>query len=262
MDYLFDNKILYRTNEGKLHYLDVGSTESITLPPVLNRVLLLLVINQGQVITKDDFLIKVWENYGKPGSANTLNQYLSTLRGIFAHHLGKKAIITVPKQGYMLSFEIDITFADEEPAEITAGNVSKNISPESVNIVSPSPVSLISKKLCFFYFFLLIVVIAITLLSVKRETPTRIHPYEVGKLDECPVYSFSKYETDLQKKSAMEAIIQQAKQYGLNCERNIMFYYYRNKNIGYREKGDYSMLTRCKEGNNAHDECLTIRVSW
>jgi len=265
MDYLFDNNILYRSSDGTLHYLEGGSEETITLPPVLNRILLLLVINQGQVITKEEFLTKVWDNYGKPGSSNTLNQYLSTLRGIFSNHLGKKPIITVPKQGYMLSFEVNITIAEEKPA-LEKNEILKeeNIS-ATKNTVSSSPVIIFStdKKLLLFYFFIFLLAITITvIISKKSDSSIVIHPYNLGKIGECPVYSFSEYKTELQKKSEMEAVIHQATKYNLDCDTSIYFYYYRNENIGYGEKGDYSMLTRCKKTNSANDECLTNRTSW
>lgn len=155
MDYLFDNNILYRSSDGTLHYLEGGPEESITLPPVLNRILLLLVINQGQVITKEEFLTKVWDNYGKPGSSNTLNQYLSTLRGIFSNHLGKKPIVTIPKQGYMLSFEVNITLVEEKSA-LEKNEILKeeNIS-ETKTIMQPSPGVILSiEKKWYFFIFL------------------------------------------------------------------------------------------------------------
>lgn len=265
MDYLFDNNILYRSGDGTLHYLEGSSEDTITLPPVLNRVLLLMVINQGQVITKEEFLTKVWDNYGKPGSSNTLNQYLSVLRGIFSNHLGKKPIITVPKQGYMLSFEVNITLVEEKPALETNEIINKNNISETKNTSHASPTTAFSvnKKLIAFYLFILIIAIAVTLFISKKPDPLiTLHPYLLGNIGACPVYSFSEYKTDAQKKSAMEAVLQQAKQYNLECGTDIYFYYFRNENIGYKEKGDYRMLTRCKETDSAHDECLTTRISW
>lgn len=265
MDYLFDNNILYRSDDGTLHYLEGSSEETITLPPVLNRILLLLVINQGQVITKEEFLTKVWDNYGKPGSSNTLNQYLSTLRGIFSNHLGKKPIITVPKQGYMLSFDINITIAKEESTLETNEILKEENVSETKTTVFSSPIIIFSteKKLVSFYIFILILAITITVMISKKSDPSiAIHPYALGKVGECTVYSFSEYKTESQKKSEMEAVIHQATKYNLDCDANIYFYYYQNENIGYGEKGNYSMLARCKQTNSANDECLTTRTSW
>lgn len=264
MDYLFDNNILYRSSDGALHYLEGGSEETITLPPVLNRILLLLVINQGQVITKEEFLTKVWDDYGKPGSSNTLNQYLSTLRGIFSSHLGKKPIITIPKQGYMLSFEINITIAEEE-STLEKNEILKKEDISEIKITeSSSPIIFPEQKnLIFFYTFILIITIMITVFISKKFDPSiAIHSYNLGKIGECPVYSFSEYKTDLQKKSDMEAVFHQATKYNLDCDTNIYFYYHHNENFGYGEKGDYSMLTRCQQSNSAHDECLTTLTSW
>jgi len=262
MDYLFDNNILYRSNDGTLHYLEGGSEETITLPPVLNRILLLLVINQGQVITKEEFLTKVWDNYGKPGSSNTLNQYLSILRSVFSNHLGKKPIITVPKQGYMLSFDINITIAEER----TSPEADEILKTDDISITeSVTPNILFSKRknLLIFYISILLIAIAITFFaSNKSEHSTAIRPNVLGKIGDCTVYSFSEYKTELQKKSDIEAVHHQATKYNINCDANIYFYYYRNENIEYGEKGDYSMLTRCKQTNSIHDECLTTRNSW
>lgn len=265
MDYLFDNNILYRSSDGTLQYLEGGSEETVTLPPVLNRILLLLVINQGQVITKEEFLIKVWDNYGKPGSSNTLNQYLSTLRGIFSNYLGKKPIVTIPKQGYMLSFDINITIIEDDLTLKTDEILKEENIPTTHATASSSPIvfSLERKKQAAFYIFILIIAITVTvIISKKSDSSITIHPHALGKIDKCTVYTFSEHKTELQKKSEMEAVLQQANKYNLNCGANINFYYYRNENIGYEQKGDYSMLTRCKQTNSANDECLTISTSW
>jgi len=156
MDYLFDNNILYRSSDGTLQYLEGGSEETVTLLPVLNRILLLLVINQGQVITKEEFLIKVWDNYGKPGSSNTLYQYLSTLRSIFSNYLGKKPIVTIPKQGYMLSFDINITIIEDDLTLKTDRILKEENIPTTKTTASPSPIvfSLERKKQVSFYIFI------------------------------------------------------------------------------------------------------------
>lgn len=110
---------------------------------------------------------------------------------------------------------------------------------------------------------MLITAITITVfISKKTDTSIVIHPYSLGKIGECTVYSFSENKTESQKKSEMEAVLHQATKYNLNCDTNIYFYYYQNENIGYGEKGNYSMLTRCKQNNSAHDECLTTLTSW
>ncbi|MGL6011119.1 MAG: winged helix-turn-helix domain-containing protein [Shewanella oncorhynchi] len=108
MDYLFDSVLIYHSDEGVIITLGAGDEDSIMLTPVLNRILVLLVQNQGQLVTRDEFLEKVWDNYGRTTSSNTLTQYISILRKIFTDHLGKDCVITVPKQGYMLSTDVII----------------------------------------------------------------------------------------------------------------------------------------------------------
>lgn len=62
MDYLFDDIILYCPDDGTIHVLEAGAEDTVTLTPVLNRILLLLVTKQGQLISKEEFFAKVWDD--------------------------------------------------------------------------------------------------------------------------------------------------------------------------------------------------------
>lgn len=265
MDYLFDDIILYCPDDGTIHVLEAGAEDTVTLTPVLNRILLLLVTKQGQLITKEEFLAKVWDDYGKAGSSHTLNQYLSTLRKVFAQHLNKKAIITVPKQGYMFSPDITISIGETKSEQLSAVPYKDDIpSPlltvESVKSLSPNPPK--TKKYLIIYFFLLISSIALTLLISQRvNSPKQPSYFRLGEISSCPVFSISSIRNEQQIKTEMETVKEMINLNKLTCTENIYFYYYRNENGEKGAKGDYSMLSRCERTDDASDDCFTIRVS-
>lgn len=268
MDYIFDDIVLYRSDDGTLHYLEVDSEDTVTLPPVLNRILLLLVSNQGQLITKEVFFTKVWDDYGKTSSSHTLNQYLSTLRKILAKYLSKKAIITVPRQGYMFALDITISQVEQttehlapmqNDSQLEVSTSTPNIERKYIPVVSQTN----TKKYIIFYLFLFIATISLTIITSKsNSSSTIVHPFTLGKIGSFSVYSFSEYKDEQHKKAAMEIVNQQANQENLYCDDNIYYYYYRNENINYGEKGDYSMLAWCKQVGSSSDQCITTRISW
>lgn len=272
MDYLFDHSILYHSEDGTLHFLEAGAEDIVTLTPVLNRILLLLIAKQGQLITKEEFLIKVWDNYGRAGSSHTLNQYLSTLRKIFHKHLNKKGIVTIAKQGYMLSPDIIVSTVDDQSK--ATGELSNAPAPLPV-IESPYPTPVIEKTkvgeaklnstIKYVVFYATLTLIAITLawwLATRFYASPRIETFPLGMVGQCPVFSFSGNKDEKQKKEAMEMVNYHVSVYSLTCADHVSFYFYSNENATQKEKGSYSMLTRCAQANAIDDECLTTRVSW
>lgn len=272
MDYLFDHSILYHSDDGTLHFLEAGAEDTVTLTPVLNRILLLLIARQGQLITKEEFLIKVWDDYGRAGSSHTLNQYLSTLRKIFSKHLNKKGIITVSKQGFMLSPDIIVSTVDEQPeATNESGNTPEPLpamdSPCSEPIIEKTNVEEFEPngKIKYAVFYTLLTLVAFTL---ALWLPSRLYPspkigtFPLGSVGECPVFSFSGNLDEKQKEEAMVMVNHHINAYKLTCAEHVIFYFYSNENGAQKEKGSYTMLTRCARADVIDDECLTTRVSW
>jgi DNA-binding winged helix-turn-helix (wHTH) protein len=270
MDYIFDDIVLYRPDDGTIHVLEAGSEDTVKLTPVLNRILLLLITRQGQLITKEEFLTKVWDDYGKSGSSHTLNQYLSTLRGIFSQHLNKKAIITVPKQGYLFSLDITITIG-EASAELFKPVPHDNDTPVVTPALLPPAGSSIPrdiilpklKKYLVIYFFLLLAVVTLTfLISRSVHSPEQPIYFRLGEIGNCPVFSISHIKNEQQVKREMDTVNNMITMSKLTCAENIYFYYYSNENGDKGEKGSYSMLARCERTEDASDDCFTTRVNW
>lgn len=272
MDYLFDHSIIYHSEDGTLHSLEPGAEDIVSLAPVLNRILLLLITKQGQLITKEEFLIKVWDDYGRIGSSHTLNQYLSVLRKIFRKHLNKKGIVTISKQGYMLSPDIVISTVDVQYKATSELNNDHDTLP----VTEPShPTQVIEKTKAretrlnsstkHTLFYATLTLMAITLawwLPTRFNSSPKIDIFPLGMVGQCPVFSFSRNKDEKQKKESMEMVKEHISIYELTCTEHASFYFYSNENDTLKEKGSYSMLTRCARADVIDDECLTTRVSW
>ncbi|OMQ23681.1 winged helix-turn-helix domain-containing protein [Serratia oryzae] len=269
MDYLIEQKMLYNSDDGTLHFLEDTTEDIVTLTPVLSRILQLLIDKQGQLITKDEFLVKVWDDYGRLGSSHTLNQYLSTLRKIFYKHLNEKAIITVSKQGYMLSPDIVITKIDV-PLQTT--HVSEDeqtpISVEkSIPIETEWPTTKkfkLNSLLKYSILYVAIMSLAVTVgLWLRADTYSlpKINVFPLGMIGECPVLTFSDNKNEAWKKEAIKIANYHASTYNLTCAANTTFYFYINENGINKQKGSYSILTKCVQAGASSDECLTTRVS-
>ncbi|WP_420301032.1 winged helix-turn-helix domain-containing protein [Enterobacter sp. BNK-8] len=125
MIFIIEQEVVYSPDDGKISCQGDSEEESIILTPVLNRILLILVERHGELVTRDEFLTYVWDDFGKSGSTNTLIQYVSTLRRIFEPKFDKEFIITIPRLGYMLNSEIMIIQQNELSSE-TKANDSDN----------------------------------------------------------------------------------------------------------------------------------------
>ncbi|MBH2847086.1 helix-turn-helix domain-containing protein, partial [Serratia marcescens] len=96
MNYIIDDVLVYCPDDGSVSHISKPEEIIMVLTPVLNRILLLLIENQGSLVPRDLFFEKVWDNYGKNASSHTLSQYMGVLRKIFENELGASCIDTIP----------------------------------------------------------------------------------------------------------------------------------------------------------------------
>lgn len=109
MIYLIENQIVFNPEDNSLSLL--SDTESkITVSNPARRILSLLIEYQGTVVERETFFKKVWDDYGLTASNNNLNHCISKLRKVILT-LGYtgELIITVPKVGFIIRKETDIT---------------------------------------------------------------------------------------------------------------------------------------------------------
>lgn len=111
---IIDDVLYYRSTDGFIKHVGEDDERGTLLTPILNRILLLLIEKQGEVITKNDFIESVWEKHGLEGSTNTLTQYISHLRKILGEYFDvSEYIVTIPRTGYSLTTDLKIHKVEE-----------------------------------------------------------------------------------------------------------------------------------------------------
>ncbi|WON76451.1 transcriptional regulator [Serratia sp. UGAL515B_01] len=271
MDYLFDDVLLYRSDDGVL--LPVGENDDnvITLTPVLNRMLILLIEKKGQLVTREEFLEKVWDNHGRIASSNTLTQYISTLRKIFSDHLKKECVVTLPKRGYMLSADVNVVALSRPDA----GLIEVDVEPESSN---DAPLSesvkehnderpagkTISKRMIKITLALLTItsVAAVLYFLLFEQINSDKKVLAAGSIDHCQIFFLPDYNARMKVKSDidMDRVKKHIKQFDLNCIDGAEFFFYKNNTTGL-PVNIYSLLSRCVKDSDSHDECVTTKIS-
>ncbi|WP_100612083.1 winged helix-turn-helix domain-containing protein [Confluentibacter lentus] len=95
---MITERFVFNPNRSLL--IDTTTTNEIKLEPRLGNLLSLLCDNRGKLVTREDIIDKIWNNYG--GAEDGLNQAISYLRKVLLDK-DKKIIETIPKKGYVLN---------------------------------------------------------------------------------------------------------------------------------------------------------------
>lgn len=114
MRYMINGSISFCAADGSLLYID--SNDSVILPVAAQRLILLLIESNGEVLTRDELLVKIWDNYGLTGSGNSLNQYISLIRRNMSAFGCDAFVETLPKVGIRLHGDVHIEKEECAPA--------------------------------------------------------------------------------------------------------------------------------------------------
>lgn len=107
--YIINNEIIFDVNLNELVSL-LKSGESVLLNIPTARCLLLLLENIGQVVSREEFLEKVWNERGIVVSHNTFYQNISLLRKSLAKAgLSEEAVVTIRQRGFTLASDIIVS---------------------------------------------------------------------------------------------------------------------------------------------------------
>lgn len=99
-------EICFDTNEI-ISMNDNHTTTRTKVEPRIMQVLEMLVKNSPKVVSRDQLISEIWDNYG--GADDALNQSISHLRKLLNDTNKEKRIIeTVVKKGYRFTSEIEI----------------------------------------------------------------------------------------------------------------------------------------------------------
>lgn len=83
MRFLINNRIIFDEDNSTLELAE-ENLEPVTLTTIANRLLALLVKNNGILISRDFIFSTVWDDHGKTASNSNLNNYIASLRRTFA----------------------------------------------------------------------------------------------------------------------------------------------------------------------------------
>lgn len=107
MKYIINDCVCFDSADGTLCRMDSG--DIITLPLPAQRLLLLIITSEGEILKREYLMEAVWDKYGLTGSGSNLNQYLSILRRSVSAFGCEDFIITIPKVGIQLSENVRIS---------------------------------------------------------------------------------------------------------------------------------------------------------
>lgn len=94
---------------------DNESDKTIRLEPRLMYILCLLADNESKLVTREELIKKIWNDYG--GADEGLNQAISFLRK-FLDDSNKEIIETIPKKGYIfhaiIAIDVDVPMSEQK----------------------------------------------------------------------------------------------------------------------------------------------------
>ncbi|MBA7843255.1 helix-turn-helix domain-containing protein [Klebsiella sp. RHBSTW-00484] len=255
MIYIINKKIIYDTEASVIRVSDEPDDRVMTLTPISNRLLMTLVRHQGEIVSKEQLLENGWEETANSGSGHTVVQYLSNLRKIFKAHIpDTEVIITIPRQGYYLSDEIDI-----ELKSVCATLPTKPVS-DVKHINGRKSTIKIPMVVCTFL-IIGIISVAVTYTSIIRgytyppQTSTLLKHYKG-----CPVYVLhyllSNERAELYNKRFDELV----SQHNVICSQNSSFYMSINRGAENGVSGNV-MLAKCTENDDGPNACFNYQYN-
>ena len=117
--FLINKEIIFDVNSCELRTLKPDGTK-VTLNAPTARCLQLLIENGGKVVSRDDFLERVWMARGIVVSQNTFYQNISLLRkSLKKAGLTDEIIVTVRRNGFILAPGTHLEIVEEKDSENT-----------------------------------------------------------------------------------------------------------------------------------------------
>lgn len=243
MKYLIDEIIVFDTKNSMLS-LKGYPEEIIPLQNTTRRLLMLLIINHGNPVTRAQLFQEVWDDHGLISNNNNLNQCVSKLRRNIQHlGIDRAAILTVPKVGFALAESISIAVIEEseetfpDSVEIAASEKSADNSVSPVEYTSPADKAAVEKlqhvgsstknfAARYHFFWLLAVVpfaLAFCVMWVYLNKDTE--PVFFADIGGCQIHVTESYDEDIAK-NIKEAFINFKSTHNVECGKNnyVIFY--------------------------------------
>ncbi len=142
--YVIENTLRFNPTAHTLHSIE--SNERITLAIPASLCFILLIKNQGRIVTQAELLHNAWGERGMNVTPNTLHQNISLLRkSLNRLHVNGSIIQTIPKRGFMIADDTTILArnieSDPGPENDSGPNVEEKVNnpqqPPAVESIEP-----------------------------------------------------------------------------------------------------------------------------
>jgi len=134
--YIINEALIYDAQAHLLHYTD--GDKMVTLPIPASNCFKILLDNQGEIISQETLLTRVWNARGMNVNANTLHQNISLLRKALAQIEGGREVIkTIPKRGFTIPADITVLHKDQDRGTEPASNEMAEVSAPLAVITAP-----------------------------------------------------------------------------------------------------------------------------
>jgi DNA-binding winged helix-turn-helix (wHTH) protein len=142
--YVIENTLRFNPTAHTLHSIE--SNERITLAIPASLCFILLIKNQGRIVTQAELLHNAWGERGMNVTPNTLHQNISLLRkSLNRLHVNGSIIQTIPKRGFMIADDTTILArhieSDPGSEDDSGTNVEENVNnphqPPAVKSIAP-----------------------------------------------------------------------------------------------------------------------------
>lgn len=196
--YVINETLLFEPDVRRIGPLVGYPHRAVTLHGPVSECLLLLLENNGQVVTQRVFFASVWEKQGAVVTTNALYQTISQIRKVLkSAGIEENIIKTLPKEGFKATANLKtgelnafiqpqitspVSVSSEESAIAEADDLPGSDTPLRVPFFnSPRAYTLAG---------ILFILSCVVLYSVMKEGKSEIETYQpIGKLNGCDVYS-------------------------------------------------------------------------
>ncbi|WP_413495911.1 winged helix-turn-helix domain-containing protein [Morganella psychrotolerans] len=234
MKYLINHHIVYDSHQGLLYTDNID--EPTRLTTTLNRLLLVMVQNCGEILDREMLLQRVWQDYNQVVSDNNLNSNISVLRRHLSSFSDDEMIITVPKIG--IKFTAQLEYPDinnEEPSQDQSMPSSELTDDVVIMEQQPSSVPASEKKSHIlnnrYIEISLVIVIIFCLLYLFKSyffTSQKEYP-EVGRIDQCSIRYINSYHQPDSQSMNLTKLQDKLSVLNIDCKKPATIFYY---NVG------------------------------
>ncbi len=234
MKYLINNIINYDSHQGLLYSDDIDN--AIKLTTTLNRLLLVLVQNNHDVLDRETILHRVWEDHNQVVSDNNLNSSISVLRRHLSSFFDGEIITTIPKVGIKFSAVLEFENNAEDITPNTLNSSSLLEDENTIPIKTEIETKVVTTKKNYmlnnrYLEVALIGIIIFCLLYLFKSYffANRIEYPEVGRIDQCSIRYINSYHKPDTTTVSFSLLQKKLADLNIDCKKSATVFYY---NVG------------------------------